>query len=52
MIRNNADPDAMREAMPRGNLEKYRIGIPIGRLATPENHATAAAFLVSDAAPK
>ena len=50
MIRNYDDPDAMREAMLRGSLEKYRIGIPLGRLATPEDHAAAAAFLVSDAA--
>ena len=50
MIRNYEDPDAMREAMLRGSLEKYRIGIPLGRLATPEDHAAAVAFLVSDAA--
>ena len=49
MIRNYDDPDAMREAMLRGSLEKYRIGIPLGRLATPEDHAAAVAFLVSDA---
>ena len=50
MIRNYDDPDAMREAMLRGSLEKYRIGIPLGRLALPEDHAAAVAFLVSDAA--
>lgn len=50
MIRNYDDPDAMREAMLRGSLEKYRIGIPLGRLAMPEDHAAAVAFLVSDAA--
>lgn len=50
MIRNYDDPDAMREAMLRGSLEKYRIGIPLGRLAIPEDHAAAVAFLVSDAA--
>lgn len=50
MIRNYDDPDAMREAMLRGSLEKYRIGIPLARLATPEDHAAAIAFLVSDAA--
>ena len=47
MIRNYDDPDAMREAMLRGSLEQYRIGIPLGRLATPEDHAAAVAFLVS-----
>ena len=47
MIRNYDDPDAMREAMLRGSIEKYRIGIPLGRLATPEDHAAAVAFLVS-----
>ena len=47
MIRNYDDPDAMREAMLRGSLEKYRIGIPLGRIATPEDHAAAVAFLVS-----
>ena len=50
MICNYDDPDAMREAMLRGSLEKYRIGIPLGHLATPEDHAAAVAFLVSDAA--
>ncbi len=50
MIRHYDDPDAMRQAMLRGSLEKYRIGIPLGRLATPEDHAAAVAFLVSDAA--
>ena len=28
MIRNYDDPDAMREAILRGSLEKHRIGIP------------------------
>ena len=50
MIRSYDDPDAMREAMLRGSLDKYRIGIPLGRLATPEDHAAAVAFLVSDSA--
>ena len=50
MIRNYDDPDAMRKATLRGSLEKYRIGIPFGRLATPEDRAAAVAFLDSDAA--
>ena len=39
----------MPEAMLRGSPEKYRIGIPLGRLATPEGHAATVAFLVSNA---
>jgi 2,3-dihydro-2,3-dihydroxybenzoate dehydrogenase len=41
MIRNYDDPDAMREAMLHGSLEKFRIGIPLKRLAMPEDHAAA-----------
>jgi NAD(P)-dependent dehydrogenase (short-subunit alcohol dehydrogenase family) len=37
------------KAIMRGNLEKYRIGIPLGRLAEPEDHAGVVAFLLSDA---
>jgi 2,3-dihydro-2,3-dihydroxybenzoate dehydrogenase len=50
MIRNYDDPDAMRQAMLNGSLEKFRIGIPLKRLAMPEDHAAAIAFLVSDKA--
>ena len=50
MIRNYDDPDAKREAMLRGSLEKYRNGITIGRIATPDDHAAAVAFLISDTA--
>ena len=42
--------DAMLEGILRGSLEKYRIGIPLGRFADPADHAGVVAFLVSDAA--
>ena len=42
--------DEMLEGIVRGSLEKYRIGIPLGRFADPADHAAAVAFLVSDAA--
>ena len=42
--------DEMLEGILRGSLEKYRIGIPLGRFADPADHAAAVAFLVSDAA--
>jgi NAD(P)-dependent dehydrogenase (short-subunit alcohol dehydrogenase family) len=31
----------------RGSLEQFRPGIPLGRLAEPEEQAAAAAFLLS-----
>ena len=40
----------MRQAMLDGSLEKFRIGIPLQRLAEPTDHAAAVAFLVSDEA--
>ena len=43
-----ADRAATMKAIMRGNLEKYRIGIPLGRLAEPEDHAGVVAFLLSD----
>lgn len=42
--------DDMMESLLRGSLDRYRIGIPLGRLADPADHAGAIAFLVSDAA--
>ncbi len=50
MIRNYDDPDSMRRSMLEGNLSQYRIGIPLGKLGVPEDHAHAIAFLMSDAA--
>ena len=42
--------DDMMESLLKGSLERYRIGIPLGRFADPTDHAAAVAFLVSDAA--
>ena len=42
--------DDMMESLLKGSLERYRIGIPLGRFADPADHANAVAFLVSDAA--
>ena len=44
------DDDEMLESLIEGSLDKYRIGIPLKKLAEPEDHARAAMFLVSDAA--
>jgi NAD(P)-dependent dehydrogenase (short-subunit alcohol dehydrogenase family) len=38
----------MRDAILKGSLEKYRIGIPLGRLADPEDTAATVAHLDSD----
>lgn len=46
----DAYDDAMMESLLEGSLERYRIGIPLGRFADPADHANAVAFLVSDAA--
>ena len=42
--------DDMLESLLKGSLEKYRIGIPLGRFADPADHAGVVAFLVSDSA--
>ena len=46
----NTYDDEMLQGILRGNLEKYRIRIPLGRFADPADHAAAAAILASDAA--
>ena len=42
--------DEMMESLLEGSLERYRIGIPLGRFAEPADHAGVVAFLASDAA--
>ncbi len=42
--------DEMMEGLLKGSLERYRIGIPLGRFADPADHAGVVAFLVSDTA--
>lgn len=39
-----------REATVRGRPEAYRLGIPLGRIAQPENISDAVLFLLSDEA--
>jgi len=51
MIDNQAKGDLSRlEGVVKGSLEQWRTGIPVGRLADPEDQARAAVFLISDAA--
>ena len=41
--------DEMLNGILRGSIEKFRIGIPLGKFADPTDHANAVAFLVSKA---
>jgi 2,3-dihydro-2,3-dihydroxybenzoate dehydrogenase len=54
MIQSIPTTDAALEAAPRaavaGDLETFRLGIPTGRLSTPEDQAAAVLFLASEAA--
>lgn len=43
------DPDGEQRVV-QGSLESYRTGIPLGKLATPEDVANATVFLLSDQA--
>lgn len=47
-----ADPadDSHARAVVEGDLASYRVGVPLGRIARPEDIAEAVAFLVSDRA--
>lgn len=45
-----SDPEVGRAAALLGDLEQHRIGIPLGRIADPEDVAALVVFLLSDAA--
>ena len=45
-----AHVDDARDAVIRGEAASWRLGVPLGRLAEPEDQAAAVAFLASDAA--
>ena len=42
--------EARRDAQLKGDMETFRIGVPLGRLGQPEDQAHAIVFLASDAA--
>ncbi|GAA4947656.1 2,3-dihydro-2,3-dihydroxybenzoate dehydrogenase [Streptomonospora halophila] len=50
MLRSMWHDERDREATLKGSLERHRIGIPLQRLARPEDIADAVLFLVSDRA--
>lgn len=45
-----AEPEAGRRSALEGNPEAFRIGIPLGRVAAPDDVAEVVCFLLSDAA--
>lgn len=47
--KSKGDPDKLNDLV-NGNLKEWRLGIPLGHLASPTDQAEAAAFLMSDAA--
>jgi 2,3-dihydro-2,3-dihydroxybenzoate dehydrogenase len=50
MLRAMWDDESDRERTIAGNLESYKLGIPVGRVAQPQNIADAVLFLLSDQA--
>jgi 2,3-dihydro-2,3-dihydroxybenzoate dehydrogenase len=46
-IQAGSDPDRL-DGIVKGSLEQWRTGIPLGRLAEPEDQAAMAVFLASD----
>lgn len=50
MLRSMWGPDDTADTVISGEPDRYRLGIPLGRLAQPEDVAEAVVFLASDAA--
>jgi len=50
MPTDDASPEAVRRLAVEGAPEAFRLGIPTGRLSTPEDQAAAVLFLASEAA--
>jgi 2,3-dihydro-2,3-dihydroxybenzoate dehydrogenase len=50
MLRGMWHDEADRERTVAGNLASYKLGIPVGRVAQPQNIADAVLFLLSDQA--
>jgi 2,3-dihydro-2,3-dihydroxybenzoate dehydrogenase len=50
MQRAFASTDADRERILRGDPARFRLGVPVGRIARPEDVAESVAFLLSDRA--
>ena len=45
-----AEAESDEQSVLKGNLDAYKVGIPLQRLADPEDVAAAVVFLLSDAA--
>lgn len=50
MLATSLGESSCKEELIAGNLEDFRVGIPIGRIATPNDVAQAVTFLLSDSA--